>query len=31
MLWVRYDKAPYHPSNFTAIGDSVMCLNPTFG
>ena len=29
--WIRYEKAPVIPSNFTAIGDSVMVVNPTFG
>lgn len=33
LSWIRYDKAPVQsiPSNFVAIGDSVMVVNPTFG
>lgn len=33
LSWIRYDKAPVRgiPSNFVAIGDSVMVVNPTFG
>ena len=29
--WIQYEKAAYVPSNFVAIGDSVMQVNPTFG
>ncbi|THH04060.1 hypothetical protein EW145_g5799 [Phellinidium pouzarii] len=29
--WLRFDRAPYVPSNFIAIGDSVMRANPVFG
>ncbi|KAI5116397.1 hypothetical protein M0805_005865 [Coniferiporia weirii] len=31
LSWVRYEQAPYVPSNFIAIGDAVMRPNPTFG
>ncbi|KLO08764.1 hypothetical protein SCHPADRAFT_931591 [Schizopora paradoxa] len=31
MNWVHYEKAPFVPSNFVAIGDAVMKVNPTFG
>ena len=29
--WTRYEMAPYVPSNFVAIGDAVMRVNPVFG
>ena len=29
--WVQFQNAPYIPSNFIAIGDSIMRANPTFG
>ncbi|EJD02492.1 uncharacterized protein FOMMEDRAFT_157715 [Fomitiporia mediterranea MF3/22] len=29
--WIRYERAPYIPSNFVAIGDAVMHVNPAFG
>ncbi|KLO08766.1 hypothetical protein SCHPADRAFT_944179 [Schizopora paradoxa] len=31
MNWIHYEKAPFVPSNFVAIGDAVMKVNPTFG
>ncbi|EJD02944.1 uncharacterized protein FOMMEDRAFT_134111 [Fomitiporia mediterranea MF3/22] len=31
LSWIRYEKAAYVPSNFVAVGDSVMQVNPTFG
>jgi len=31
MNWIHYEKAPYVPSNFVAIGDAVMRVNPSFG
>ena len=31
LSWIQYEKAPYIPSNFIAVGDSVMRLNPVFG
>ncbi|THH06443.1 hypothetical protein EW145_g4086 [Phellinidium pouzarii] len=29
--WLRFERAPYVPSNFIAIGDAVMRVNPVFG
>ncbi|KAL5511076.1 hypothetical protein ACEPAH_4291 [Sanghuangporus vaninii] len=29
--WIRYERAPYIPSNFVAVGDAVMRVNPTYG
>ncbi|KAI5119728.1 hypothetical protein M0805_008658 [Coniferiporia weirii] len=29
--WIHYENAPRMPSNFVAIGDAVMVVNPTFG
>ena len=31
LSWIRFERAPYIPQNFVAIGDSVMRPNPTFG
>ncbi|KAL5526456.1 hypothetical protein ACEPAF_8179 [Sanghuangporus sanghuang] len=31
LSWIRYEKAPYVPHNFIAIGDSVLQPNPTYG
>lgn len=31
MNWIHYEKAPYMPSNFVALGDAVMRVNPSFG
>ncbi|KAH8117861.1 hypothetical protein DFH11DRAFT_1503246 [Phellopilus nigrolimitatus] len=31
LSWVHFERAPFIPSNFIAIGDSVMRVNPTFG
>ena len=31
LTYLRYDKLAYVPSNFIAVGDSVMQPNPTFG
>lgn len=29
--WTHWESAPYVPSNFIAIGDSVQCNNPMYG
>ncbi|KAL5529778.1 hypothetical protein ACEPAG_5765 [Sanghuangporus baumii] len=29
--WIRYERAPYIPSNFVAVGDAVMRVNPIYG
>ncbi|KAJ7797186.1 hypothetical protein B0H14DRAFT_3494049 [Mycena olivaceomarginata] len=29
--YIRYHKATNLPSNFIAVGDSIMAVNPTFG
>lgn len=31
LSWIQYEQAAYIPSNFIALGDSVMQPNPTFG
>ncbi|KLO08762.1 hypothetical protein SCHPADRAFT_944175 [Schizopora paradoxa] len=31
MNWIHYERASYMPSNFVAIGDAVMRVNPSFG
>lgn len=31
LSWIKYERAAYVPSNFIAVGDSVMQVNPTFG